>query len=169
MNEPLNELLNRARTHMKESASGPYFAADIVHRVHENWDNQYSHESDIKSMSKLCTHIFGRKRGLGYFNLRRLAVAKLGETVRRILHHDAACWAANKIAESNVREFMLLCGKAFSAKYKNPLSKGQVTELAHQGGFYLKGRMKRECTGCMIAKSRIVELELLLGMSQAAE
>ena len=92
--ESLGDRSRRWSAALAASDTGPLIiAADVVQLAGE-WDD-YKREASGLSCTAWLRKTLGRGRGLAWFETRARAVEKLGESVRRTLHHEVAVWTVN--------------------------------------------------------------------------
>jgi hypothetical protein len=89
--KPLDKYLSSWRRALTEGATGPLVIAREVVEISERWDD-YREEVGGLTVSAFLRRELGRGRDLAFFRRRARAVERLGEDVRRVLHHEVAVW-----------------------------------------------------------------------------
>ena len=97
-NDNLSARVSHWRVALAASDTGPLVIAAEVVRFSNEW-NVYSDEAGGGSCTSWLRKTLGNGRGLAYFEVRDRAVKKLGESVRRTLHHNVAVWIVNNAPE----------------------------------------------------------------------
>lgn len=103
--ERLADISSRLRSALAASDTGPLVVAADVMRLANEWDS-YKAEAGGASCTAWLRKNVSKGRGLPFFAARDAAVQKLGESVRRQLHHEVAVWVVGSTPEAKWKDIV---------------------------------------------------------------
>lgn len=164
--EPKGKLAAKAREFreaLKHGDIGPLLLAPKVIDLTTRW-SEYEEEADGLSAHAWLRRELGKGKTLAWFKRRAEAVEKLGEAIRRTVHHEVAVRVANKVPADKQE---LVIQALMRARLKN----GHCALSPKQADLVIaeivgKSPNPKVCRRCIVLEARIAELE---GKSQAAE
>lgn len=141
----LSECAKRWRQSLTDAATGPLIVAKEIVELCQHWER---HQEDAGGLtaSAFLRRELGGGRDLAFFNRRVQAIAKLGEDIRRFMHHDVAVWVANNFEG----EDLLKVKRAifFATKRSAPLSLAQSRAIAFKITNQHTEKKPRVCASC---------------------
>lgn len=144
------------RSTMNDADCGPLVVAEEVVSIVDNWIDHKVDAGGVEAETWLF-RTFGSGRSLAWFRRRREAVLKLGEAVRRTIHHDVAAWIVARVAEKDWKRVKLLLMQARKNNGDNPVSLGRARILVQKE---LKTeKKKRACAACAKKDALIKRLQ----------
>lgn len=153
----LDQRASKWRKAMADADTGPLTIAKEVCEVAENWSAWQDQAKDLGANEWLRL-TFGEGKSLAFWQRRHEAVQKLGEAVRRTVHHDVAVWIVNSFeAEADRRAAVQAVMKGRKENGDNCLTLVQARRVVTKALSY-KPRHKT-CARCTEKGARIAELE----------
>lgn len=144
--QDLNDRIGRWRRALADAATGPLIIAEEIVRMAERWEDFKDAADGLDCSAFLRKHL-GKGRGLPFFKERATAVARLGEAVRRTVHHEVAVWASRNIPPDLIEPCKLELMRGAKEQNGNPLTLQQAkTRLREILG--KRTPRKRECERC---------------------
>lgn len=143
--ETLADKAKRWGRALVDEATGALTIASEIVKLSEEWETFRAEAGGVDCTTWLRKEV-SRGRGLPFWHARAEAVAALGESVRRFMHHEVAVWLKNKTLSDEQLERAKFILKSEMRKNANkPLNRMQ----AH--------RALRDVLGITPAKSRVCE------------
>ncbi len=156
MTDRLNDFVTRTRAAMAASDSGPLIVARDVMAIADNWE-RYKEEAGGLDCSRFLTSTFGAGRGLAYFANRVEAVAFIGESARRTLHHQVAIYILNNVSKEFVAEVLSALTRERKKNGGNALSPAQAKPVI-EAITGTKQRAYRTCSKCVKLEAELAKL-----------
>ena len=131
---------------LADAATGPLVIAADVCDVADHWEGYRADADGVDATTWLKTNTGWN---LAWFRRRNTAVLRLGEAVRRWMHHEVAVWLL-PIPDESVREVVASLRVATHRNNENPISlavaKPIVNELLHR----VPSTEPRACPRCKV-------------------
>ena len=127
-NESLTQQIGRWRKEMADGATGPLVIASEVVALSKKWEDLRA-QAEGKDLTTWLRAALGPGKGLGYFRKRHEAVKRLGEAIRRTIHHEAAIWLADEVSDLHWPLVKQHCFAAHRKNNKNPVTKAQAIKI----------------------------------------
>lgn len=124
--ESLATMAAKWRKIMADVACGPLRIAWELRPICEDWETTWRAEAGDLDCNDWLLRTFGCGMGLAYWRRRWLAVEKLGEAVRRSVHHEVAVWVAHNTPLEARDEIMDLLYVGYQTNHETPLSLQQA-------------------------------------------
>lgn len=139
---------------MADAARGPLLIAEEVCAIGDNWD-RYRAESGNVTYAEWLRTTFGEGANSKFWGSRRKARRKLGPAFAKHVHHKAAVWLIDNIADEGVLEQVKSAILAEQRRISGdqPIPQGLVVgyESVRRIGHSIMGTRPRDsrCQGCV--------------------
>ncbi len=134
--EPLSKRAKRWSKAAADSVTGPLIIAAEVVEVIDDWAS-YREEADGLSASAWLGTVFGSWR-VQFWRRRHDAMLRLGESVRRTVHHQVAPYVIANVPDDHIDAVKFLLIRACRENHGIPVSYDQAQRRIHK----LLGRSK---------------------------
>ena len=145
----LLECASRWRRSLKDAATGPLVIAVEVIAITDDWES-YRKDSGGLTASAFLRRELGGGRDRAFFERRADAVTKLGEAVRRTMHHEVAVWVAQNFSGLEARRVAKALTDSFVRNNKNPLTLAQAKPVAFKVTNRKTERIEKQCSRCLV-------------------
>lgn len=153
-NATLSTSVKKWRAALRDADVGPLIiAGEVVHFV-DHWD-EYRHEVGNLTASAFLRRELGRGRDAAFFRRRADAVAKLGEDIRRWMHHEVAVWIAANFDGQEAEGAVFVVRKETKTKHHgNPLNYAQAKPIVEKALNRKTERAAQTCPRCVILEEQ---------------
>lgn len=141
----LSEFSDKLRKCVVSGQNGPLIIAAEVVSLADNWE-QYKPEADGLTCTQWLAGICGAGKGLGWWQRRSEAVAKIGEHARRCIDHNVAVYVADMVSSEHMPAVSKMLVLAMKQNGGNPLTIAQARSRVEK--ITGKLREKKSCACC---------------------
>ena len=150
----LLQYLGLWRKALQDVACGPLIVAHEVVDLADRWDAYREQAGGLDATTWLKRNL---NWYLAWFIERQRAVDKLGEAVRRWMHHEVAVYCSRNVPAEDVREVVKQLRLATKKAGENPLSLPQAKPIIYEVLGRRPGRQRRTCPRCAVLEALLRE------------
>ena len=157
--ETLAGKIAKWRTALAQADTGPLVVACEIRDLAEVWDDDLKREAGGLGLSAYLRKMLGKGKTLRYFMRRAHAVDKLGESIRRVMHHETAVYCVGQVPEKYWEPVKFMLRREQKMNGGNPLTKSMAVRRIRRIVGKTETTRAVGCQRCATLEARIRELE----------